>query len=337
MRPSAPFERTDDAAGSAWELAKLVVLGCTLAPLRLLLWLATVAPMYGLCRGIHRAGLPLTWVRPLGRLMARLTLAILGFWPFVGVRRIGGGTDWAEGAVLVVANHVSWLDIVFFMAEGYQPSFVAKSGWIQAPLVGWFAATMFDCVVVHPSNPAAGSGGGGGATTSKGVATTAAITERLRWLRLEGSSDKPLLTFAEGTTSNGQYLLKFRTGAFRAALDSAPPSGGKVHCVVLRYPWRHFSPAWESIFPHHHLLRLLTQFSNTLQVQYLPPFEFASSSTPEALADDVRQYMAAGARPPLPTCESGYPEKQEYHKWLGSRLAQLGWLDRLTRVRPPQR
>lgn len=45
-----PFMRSDDAAGSAYELAKLTILGLTLAPLRLVLWLGLVLPMYGACR-----------------------------------------------------------------------------------------------------------------------------------------------------------------------------------------------------------------------------------------------------------------------------------------------
>ena len=43
-----------------------------------------------------------------------------------------------------------------------------------------------------------------------------------------------------------------------------------VHCMVLRYPHKHFSPAWESIFVTTHLLRLLTQFRSTLEVRPRP-------------------------------------------------------------------
>jgi 1-acyl-sn-glycerol-3-phosphate acyltransferase len=48
--------------------------------------------------------------------MARLTLVLLGFWPCCGIRRSGldgqSPAQWASGAVLVVSNHVSWLDIL---------------------------------------------------------------------------------------------------------------------------------------------------------------------------------------------------------------------------------
>lgn len=50
--------------------------------------------------------------------MARLTLVLLGFWPCIGIRRLGleehdrSPARWASGAVLVLSNHVSWLDIL---------------------------------------------------------------------------------------------------------------------------------------------------------------------------------------------------------------------------------
>uniref|UniRef100_A0A453ET74 Uncharacterized protein n=1 Tax=Aegilops tauschii subsp. strangulata TaxID=200361 RepID=A0A453ET74_AEGTS len=42
-----------------------------------------------------------------------------------------------------------------------------------------------------------------------------------------------------GTTTNGDYLLPFKTGAFLARAPLQP--------VILRYPCRRFSPAWDSM------------------------------------------------------------------------------------------
>lgn len=44
---------------------------------------------------------------------------------------------------------------------------------------------------------------------------------------------------SEGTTTNGDYLLPFKTGAFLA--------GAPVQPVILRYPYSIFSPAWDSM------------------------------------------------------------------------------------------
>ena len=259
---ASPFTRSDDAAGHPYELAKLVLLGLTLAPARLILWLGLVLPLYGLCRLLraHHAplpcpspcpspcpcpclptptpaetpasadclGAPLAWVRAVGRFMARLTLVLVGFWPCIGIRRTGLGgrspAQWASGSVLILCNHLSWLDILFLMSEGYSPSFVAKSGFLQAPMVGWFAVTLFDCVPVTSKEPeASGAEAGGESPRLQGGGATAAITIRLQRLldeRRGGRPAPPLVTFCEGTTSNGQFLIDFRTGVFRAAASA---------------------------------------------------------------------------------------------------------------------
>jgi len=45
--------------------------------------------------------------------------------------------------------------------------------------------------------------------------------------------------FAEGTTTNGDFLLPFKTGGFLAKAPVLP--------VILKYPYQRFSPAWDSI------------------------------------------------------------------------------------------
>lgn len=44
---------------------------------------------------------------------------------------------------------------------------------------------------------------------------------------------------AEGTTTNGDYLLTFKTGAFLAGIPVLP--------VILKYPYERFSVAWDTI------------------------------------------------------------------------------------------
>jgi hypothetical protein len=47
------------------------------------------------------------------------------------------------------------------------------------------------------------------------------------------------IPIVEGTTTNGDYLLPFKTGAFLARAPVQP--------VILRYPYKRFSPAWDSM------------------------------------------------------------------------------------------
>lgn len=56
-----------------------------------------------------------------------------------------------------------------------------------------------------------------------------------------GMASSTLISYlvAEGTTSNGDYLLPFKTGAFLAGTPILP--------VILKYNYSRFSPAWETI------------------------------------------------------------------------------------------
>ena len=47
------------------------------------------------------------------------------------------------------------------------------------------------------------------------------------------------IEFTEGTTTNGGYVLPFKTGAFLARAPVQP--------VILKYPFKRFSPAWDTI------------------------------------------------------------------------------------------
>jgi lysophosphatidylcholine acyltransferase/lyso-PAF acetyltransferase len=60
---------------------------------------------------------------------------------------------------------------------------------------------------------------------------------------------RPMLLFPEGTTTNGQYMLQFRTGAFLA--------GAPLQPVIIRYKVGRFSPSWETITAPRHIFLLL--------------------------------------------------------------------------------
>lgn len=117
------------------------------------------------------------------------------------------------------------------MSEPYSPSFVAKAGFLKAPMIGWFADTVFNCVSVdNAAEVAAAAAAVGKAAPSYGAVAdgksrgaTAAIRARIKRLsaasRTPGVGEAPLAVFAEGTTSNGRFLINFRTGAILISLD----------------------------------------------------------------------------------------------------------------------
>ena len=125
------------------------------------------------------------------------------------------------GATLLVANHVSWLDIVALHAAVPHARFVSKADVLRWPLLGWLirgAGTLFiererlrDAVrVVHT------------------------MADALR-------DGQTVAVFPEGTTSLGERPLPFHANLLQAAISTGTP----VQPAVLRFAdARHrFSPA----------------------------------------------------------------------------------------------
>jgi 1-acyl-sn-glycerol-3-phosphate acyltransferase len=115
------------------------------------------------------------------------------------------------GAALIVANHVSWLDIAAIHAAAPHARFVSKADVLSWPLLGWLiknAGTLFiererkrDALrVVH------------------------AVAASLQ-------AGETVAVFPEGTTGAGAELLPFHANLLQAAVSTATP----VQPVVLRF------------------------------------------------------------------------------------------------------
>ena len=170
------------------------------------------------------------------------------------------------GAVLYVANHISWLDIVLMLSQR-AVSFVAKSEIDRWPLVGWLAScagTLF-----HRRG-----------NTASLNQVMARVVERLR-------GGVPVGVFPEGGSGHGQRVGTFHARIFQTALDANVP----VQPVALRYgnggrqdPRVPFA-AGEKFMPN--LLRLLGGPPMDAEVHFLEAVE----PTPEA-----RRHMAEESR-----------------------------------------
>ncbi|MFR9799675.1 lysophospholipid acyltransferase family protein [Streptomyces sp. MS06] len=128
-----------------------------------------------------------------------------------GVRlRVSGPGAPAEGGLLLVANHVSWLDVPLLAAV--RPArMLAKSeirGW---PVAGWMAARGGALFIDRSRLRAL-------------PATVAGIAEVLR-------TGQAVAVFPEGSTWCGRAQGPFRPAAFQAALDAGVP----VQPVSIRY------------------------------------------------------------------------------------------------------
>ena len=150
-------------------------------------------------------------------------------WLFA-VRVTQSGTPPMEGeAALVLANHVSWLDIV--VIGSLRPlSFVAKSEIAGWPIISALAALQRTIYIDRQRR---------GATAT----VSAAMGHRL-------AEGELIVLFAEGTTGDGNRLLPFRSalvGAARAALQQEAGRGRvRLQPLAIAYPRRNGLPVVRS-------------------------------------------------------------------------------------------
>jgi 1-acyl-sn-glycerol-3-phosphate acyltransferase len=164
----------------AWRLARIL--------LHLVEGLAKCALVFPFASAATRNRLTLHWSRRL--------LGICG----VKVREMPGAP--ALGHALVVANHVSWLDI--FLIDALHPSrFVAKSEIRNWPVVGWLVAMAGTVFIARGSRRDLRH-------VFKGLVTSLQTGERVAF-------------FPEGETAPPGVILPFHANLFEAAIDAKVP------------------------------------------------------------------------------------------------------------------
>jgi 1-acyl-sn-glycerol-3-phosphate acyltransferase len=114
--------------------------------------------------------------------------------------------------VFFVANHLSWVDILA-LAGASGTAFVAKAELAEAPVVGWLASLNRTVFVKREHR--------------MGVA------EQINALKEALVDNWSVTVFPEGTTTDGQSLLPFKTSML--SVLEPPPPGVLVQPVILDY------------------------------------------------------------------------------------------------------
>jgi len=196
--------------------------------------------------------------------------AMIRWWSGALVRRFGFRIrrfgEPLPGAVLYVANHISWLDIELMHSQ--RPvSFVAKSEIARWPFVGWLSARAG--TIFHRRG-----------STDSLASVMATVVERLK-------SGEPVGVFPEGGSGHGEEVGTFHARIFQTALDADVP----VQPVALRYgrdgrqdPSVPFGRK-EGFFPN--FLRVLGNPAMDAEIHFLAPV----AATP-----DARRRMAEESR-----------------------------------------
>ncbi|XP_042414314.1 lysophospholipid acyltransferase LPEAT1-like [Zingiber officinale] len=324
-RKYAPYVRRD-AYGvmglgqlPATEKVMLGIAAVTLVPIRVVAGVLILVLYYLICRMCtlfsppsrengqedyaHMTGWRRAVVVRCGRFASRAMLFTFGFYWIKETRlSLDNEVNEFEKPGAVVSNHISYVDILYHMSSAF-PSFVAKRSVAQLPLVGLISKCL-GCVYVQRESKS---------SNFKGV--SGIVTERIQKAHKDSLCPMMLL-FPEGTTTNGDYLLPFKSGAFLAKAPVVP--------VILKYPYGRFSPAWDSISGVRHVCLLLCQFVNHLEVIHLPVYypSDQEKEDPKLYAGNVRKLMATEGN--LTLSDIGLAEKRIYHAVLnGNSLPRV--------------
>lgn len=220
-----------------------------------------------------RIGWPNERIAP--RLWHRLTLRVLG----IRVRQQGKLAR--NGPLMIVANHVSWTDIlVLGSLSGVH--FIAKSEMRSWPVLGTFARLQRSVFVEREKRGAS--------------------PEQAREIAARLADGDPMVLFAEGTTGDGNRVLPFKStlfGAAQLALSALDDDHVRVQPVAIAYTRKRGLPldrrergriAWigdMDLFPH--LREILQSGALDVEVRFGEPIAFAAEDSRKEIAQRTEE------------------------------------------------
>ena len=163
---------------------------------------------------VHRAGV---------RCLSKFQLLVAAFW--VTKKRVKVSDFFADygkyeeknkqyKAPIVISNHITLFDPLFFMQEYDSPSFMAMHRLKNTPLVG-FVCESIQTIFIDRTSQAA---------KEKAIQD---VKQRISNI-MEHKNFPGILIFPEGTTNNGQDQMKFKYGAFENFNQL------KIYCISFK-------------------------------------------------------------------------------------------------------
>ena len=246
-----------------------------------LAWTASLMPVQGLGLLLRQP-----WTRRLPVFYHRWCCRILGF----RVRRIGRPSPLRP--LLFAANHVSYTDIPV-LGSLLPASFVAKAEVAEWPLFGWLAKLQRSVFV------------------DRRIGSTAAQRDAILARLAKGDA---LILFAEGTSSDGNRVLPFKSALFAAAQGNMPQgnmTGGamagapvmvqpvsiaytRLDGIPLGRDWRPFLAWYGAMSLAPHLWNMLGLGTVEVVVEFHSPISFAECGSRKALARYCQERVAGG-------------------------------------------
>lgn len=197
---------------------------------------------------------------------------------------------------LFVSNHVSYLDVMV-LGSLIGGSFVAKAEVATWPMFGWLARLQ-QTVFVNRQRASTATQGG-------------LIRKRL-------SAGDSLILFPEGTSSDGNRTLRFKSallGVADLAVDGRPLAVQPVSVAYARLDGIPIGRAFRPFFAWYgdmmlasHMWRMAGLGTTTVAVHFHPPLTVAECGSRKALARAAQSAVAGGVAALLSGREVASPE-----------------------------
>ncbi len=222
-----------------------------------------------------------SWQRPVAVFFHRLVARLLS------IRVHPTGHMAHERPLMIVANHISWTDIIVLGSIGYV-SFIAKNEVRDWPLFGTLAGLQHTVFVEREARAKSGEQAG-------------EIARRIK-------DGDPMVLFPEGTTGDGNKVLPFKSSLFAAVHMVAEEAHGDavfVQPVSLSYVRVHGLPMGRvhrrmisyvgSETMGASLFRLLKGNAIDVDVRFARPVPFAPGTDRKAFARAMQDAIGAMA------------------------------------------
>lgn len=228
--------------------------------------LATAALIFPFCSPLARDALIRSWSRKVLAIL-RVRLTVHGPMPAAGT------------PCVVVANHISWLD-VWLIDSQRACHFVAKSEVRDWPVIGWLARKSGTLFIQRARRH-----------------HTAALNQEMVQALAQGAC---VAVFPEGTTSDGRQLRRFFTSLLQPAADTGAP----LIPVAIHYTGRDgetdLTPAFiDDMTLTESLRRVLAAREIRAELSFLPPID-TRGKTRRDIAHAAQEAIAAALRLPSP-------------------------------------
>jgi len=206
---------------------------------------------------------------------------------------------------LLVANHISWLDIPL-LASAWQGRFLSKADVADWPVIGWLLRRTGTLLIKRGAR----------------FAAEQAIDDIAQTLQEQES----VCLFPEGTTTRGDRVLRFHPRLFQAACRTA----SRVQPVMLSYPSATSAPFVGDDEFVAHLWQLLGEPEIEAELIFLPSLDTAGQQ-PDDLAASAHAMVAWALHPQLIV----RPDDQPYEELAVSAGYQALFTDTGPTLRQP--